>query len=150
MIFPIVRLLTHAALIWFFETWFLAKLTFTYFKCQDNPHILQYQGPMLDVQRTPKQVIVTWLNPDRPIKRKSQKRIERQGRRSSGRAGGEKKSWGHFKSTKNKKFVTNYAGFCFWNDANSKIITEITENHSQFLGERIAAIILFHIVHDKP
>jgi len=26
---------------------FLSKPTFTYFKCQGNPHILQHQGPML-------------------------------------------------------------------------------------------------------
>jgi len=26
---------------------FLSKLTFTYFKCQGDPHILQHQGPML-------------------------------------------------------------------------------------------------------
>ena len=38
-----------------------------------------------------------------------------------------KKSLGHFKRIKNKKIVTNYSGFCFINDANSKIITEITE-----------------------
>jgi len=36
------------------------------------------------------------------------------------------------------------------NGANSKIITGITENHSQFFGARIATIILFQIIHDKP
>jgi len=36
-------------------------------------------------------VTVTWLIPDRAIKRKLQNRIESQGRRSSGRAGGRRK-----------------------------------------------------------
>jgi len=33
-----------------------------------------------------------------------------------------------------QKIDTNYACFCFRNDVNSKIITEIIENHSEFFG----------------
>jgi len=78
MIFPIVGLLTHSAWIKFFETcFFLSRLVFTYSNAS-NSHILQYQGPILEECGVhPIKLIVTWHFPDRAIKGKSQRRIER-------------------------------------------------------------------------
>jgi len=105
MIFPVVRLLTHAAWIWFFQTWFFINTSFYVFQM---PVILIFLNTRDLCSRCaahtqpPTKLMVTWLIPDRAIKRKSQKRIERQGRRTIVRAVGYKKSWGQFKRIKNR------------------------------------------------
>jgi len=56
----------------FSKLFFLPTLVFTHSKAS-NCHILQHHGPTLQVCGAhPIKLIVTWLVPDRAIKRKSQ------------------------------------------------------------------------------
>jgi len=78
MIFPIVRLLTHAACISLFETCFLSTSVFTYSNASIS-HILQYQRPTLQLCGAhPIKLIVAW--PRSGDQGKTEKRIERSSR----------------------------------------------------------------------
>ena len=63
--------------------------------------------------------------------------------------GSSEKVGGQWKLIKNKNIITNYICFCSPAILPSKIITEILENHSEFLGARIAAKNMFQVDLDK-